>query len=308
MTMGVAATDVVGPLPQTVAIVVRDATNTFAVAGIDTARLDAQVLLGFVLGTGREVIFGYPERVLTQAERSKFALLVVRRAARQPISQLVGQKEFWGRSFAVTEDVLTPRPDSETLIAAVLDQLGEKCRHQKLEILDVGTGTGCLLLTLLAECPLARGTGVDISAAALEVAKSNARELALDKRIEFIEGHWCASLPAESAFDVVVSNPPYISEQEWRGLSPEVVRYEPRAALVGGADGLEAYRLLAPQIPRVLAPQGFLVIEVGVGQARGVARILAAKGLEVQAFCPDLAGVERVIVASHRDKIGNLKK
>jgi len=296
------ATDANGLATQTIAQAVGDAAEKIAHAGVDTARLDAQLLLGFVLGAGREVVFGYPERILTHAALEKFTNLVARRETREPVSQIVGQKEFWGRPFVVTKDTLAPRPDSETLIAAVVERLAEPKSGQNLKVLDLGTGTGCLLLTLLAEYPTACGTGVDISEAALAVARINARDLALDDRAELLEGNWCTYLPAESAFDVVVSNPPYISAKEWPDLPPEVAVHEPRMALEAGEDGLEAYHVLAPQIERVLTPDGIAVIEVGDGQAIEVADIFEASGLILNALCPDLAGVNRALVFCHNNK------
>jgi release factor glutamine methyltransferase len=208
------------------------------------------------------------------------------------MAHILGRREFWSLDFAVTSDTLTPRPDSETLVAAVLDIVAG--RDRPLGILDLGTGTGCLLLALLHELPNATGVGVDRSAAALAVALGNAQALGLAPRVQFHEGDWGEGLTGR--FDVVISNPPYIVSADVPNLSPEV-RHEPRLALDGGADGLDAYRALAPHVGRLLEPAGVAVLEIGEGQAPAVEEILRTAGLKPVDRRRDLAGIERCIVA-----------
>jgi release factor glutamine methyltransferase len=288
----------VGP---TVAEAVKYGGRALVQAGVDSSRLDAQVLLAAVLNVPRETVFGTPERVLTDGQFTAFAKMVSRRSARQPVSQIVGRREFWGRDFRVTRQTLTPRPDSETLIEAVLS-FWRGFRHPAAggdppRVLDLGAGSGCLLLTLLAEIPGARGVGVEISEAALEVARDNAARLGLEDRAQLVQGDWCSALPRDSRFDIVVANPPYIAESDWDTLAPEVAEYEPGVALRGGADGLDAYRAIAPQALRVLAPGGIAAFEVGIGQAPDVGRILSDAGLRARETHKDLAGVERCVLA-----------
>jgi release factor glutamine methyltransferase len=281
----------------TVAAAVQDALLRLTQAGVDTARLDAQVLLGFVLGIGREGVFAHPERGLTDIEHKRFDELIARREAREPVSQLVSQREFWGRDFVVTSNTLSPRPDTETLVEAVLNKLAEASpTPQALRILDLGTGTGCLILTLLAEIDGATGVGIDASKAALDVARINRRALGLDVQAEFVCGDWCAGLSAGTKFDVIVSNPPYISDDEWPGLAPEVAKYEPEMALRGGVDGLAPYRVLGPQVARHLAPGGFAVFEFGVAQCRDVVTVLEDSGLKMHKIFPDLTGIDRAVI------------
>ncbi len=220
-----------------------------------------------------------------------------RRVNREPLAQIVGHREFWSLDFIVTHDTLTPRPDSETIVAAAL-ALADG-RDRAVQILDFGTGTGCLLLSLLHEWPQARGVGVDCSAAALDVARRNAASLGLSNRAQFIRGAWGAGL--RGSFHVIVANPPYIAEAELPGLAPEL-GFEPLGALSGGHDGLDAYRALAGDIARLLATDGVAVLEVGQGQAESVEAILRASGLTIGPRQRDLAGIERGVTARKGSK------
>ncbi len=282
----------------TVAEAVTYGDRTLAQAGIETSRLDAQVLLAAILDVPRETVFDYPERVLAESQFIAFAKMVGQRSARRPVSQIVGWREFWGRDFRVTNQTLTPRPDSETLIEAVLGFWRGEEREDPPQVLDLGTGSGCLLLTLLAEIPGARGVGVEISEMALEVARDNAARLELEDRAQMIESDWCSALPPDSRFDIVVANPPYIADADWDALAPEVTEYEPGEALRGGADGLDKYRMIAPQARRVLAPGGIAAFEMGAGQAPDVVRILSDAGLRTEGVHKDLAGIERCALVS----------
>src|SRR5689334_2887359 len=226
-------------------------------AGIERPQAEARILLEAASGRGRGQIIAFPEYVLTPAQVEVFEAQVARRCAREPISRILGSREFWSLRFAVGPATLDPRPDSETLVEAVLARISD--RNAELALLDLGAGTGCLLLALLSELPRARGTGVDISADARDIAASNARALGLDSRAAFQQGDWARGISAR--FDVIVSNPPYIESTAIEGLEPEVAQYDPRAALDGGADGLSAYRILIPQAAERLKPGGLLALE-----------------------------------------------
>lgn len=269
----------------------REATARLGEAGIEAPRREARLLLLHALDAAPESLARAPERVLVPAEADAFACLVARRAAREPMSQITGQREFWSLPFHVTAAVLTPRPDSETLIEAALCHAPPT---EALRLLDLGTGSGCLLIALLHEWPQAWGLGIDRSAAALEVARANAGALGVAARAAFLQADWAA--PLAGRFDVVIANPPYIASADLAGLAPEVVRHEPHLALDGGSDGCDAYRRLASSLPALLAPDGIAVLEVGAGQADRVATLMAAAGAAERARWRDLGGVERCLV------------
>ena len=270
----------------------REAERSLTAAGVPSARLDARILLGRALGVGQEAIVADPDRPIDPQARRDFGRLLARRVAREPISHILGGREFWGLDFEVTADTLDPRPDSETLVEAVLARVGPTDRP--LRLLDFGAGTGCLLLALLSELPAARGVGVDRSAAALAVARLNASRHSLSHRAVFVAGRWGDSLAGE--FDVVVANPPYVPTSDIATLSPEVNRFEPRLALDGGPDGLECFRELAPDIARLMAPDGFAVVEFGRDQSDSVAAISDGHGLRPLAIVRDLAERPRCAV------------
>ncbi len=267
-------------------------------AGLAGARREAQVLLGHALGVGREVVIGAPDRPLGGGEAAAFEALVARRAAREPVAHIFGAREFWSLDVLVTRDTLIPRPDSETVVEAALAEIAD--HRAALRLLDLGAGTGCLLLALLSELSQASGVGVDISAPALTVARANAKRLGHAPRARFLCGDW--GRPLAGAFDLIVANPPYIGDGEAAALEPEVVVYEPSLALSGGADGLAGYRALAPDAARLLAPGGAAVIEVGAGQADAVAAIMAGHGLVEAGRRRDLAGLERCVVLRRNDR------
>lgn len=231
---------------------------------------------------------------MTEAEQEQFQALLVRRERREPIAHITGRREFWSLSFTVTADTLDPRPDSETVIEAVLAAVPD--RTQALNVLDFGTGTGCLLLATLSEYPNAVGLGIDRSEGALAVARGNASALGLEQRAQFRTGDWGAGI--HGLFHVILSNPPYIPDNDIAGLEAEVAAFEPWSALAGGPDGLDCYRALAPDIARLLAPGGVAVLEVGQGQAADVAAILQAAGLIPQGVRHDLGGIERCVIAT----------
>jgi release factor glutamine methyltransferase len=266
----------------------RSATARLAAAGVPDAARDARLLLAHALAIGPERLILQLSEPLSEAAVAAFDAGVAAREARQPLSQITGSRLFWGLSFRVTPDVLDPRPETETLVAAALD--GPMSR-----VLDLGTGSGAILLTLLAEHPSASGLGTDLSQAALDVARENARRLGVAERAEFRISDWLEDVG--DSFDLVLSNPPYIAEAEMEALSPEVRDWEPRQALTPGAEGLEAYRAILGRIGRVLRPGGRLLLEIGATQGMAVARLCEAAGLREVRLLPDMDGRDRVVSA-----------
>lgn len=262
-------------------------------AEILSFRLDSELLLAKCLQTSREKIIAYPERTLTPLEEQEFAAMLTRRSNREPVSYLLGMREFWGLEFRVNAHVLDPRPESEILIEAVV----KRVKGKDLRILDLGTGSGCLLLSLLHELSGAHGVGVDLSEDALAVASANGEALGLSSRVQWLRGDWGMSIAG--VFDVIVSNPPYIPAGEIALLEPEVKNYEPRSALVGGEDGLECYRAIAPQVKRLLKQDGIACLEMGQGQGDRIAEIMNQYHLNIQARIADLSGIERCLVITH---------
>ncbi|TVS00918.1 MAG: peptide chain release factor N(5)-glutamine methyltransferase, partial [Rhodospirillales bacterium] len=277
--------------PLTVAAALHTAAGALRQAGIPSARLEARLLLCHVLGIDMAMAIGHPERRLDAAGQVGFEALVLERSRRRPLAQILGEREFWSLRFHVTSDVLVPRPESETLVEAVLDRVRDRSRP--VRIVDLGTGSGCLLLALLSELPAASGVGVDRSWPALRVAQDNANRLGLARRAQFVQGDWTA--PFTGRFDVIVANPPYIPTDVLATLEPEVARYEPRQALDGGADGLAAYRALIPGSAAILGDHGMVAVEVGAGQAEAVAVLMRDHGLTGTATRADLAGVPRCV-------------
>lgn len=269
------------------------ARRRLSAAGLEEPRRDARLLLAAALGCDESVLLIDPDRVVDAAVAARFSGYVERRHGREPVSRILGRREFWSLTFRVTAATLDPRPDSETLIEAALGAIPD--RAAPLRLADLGTGTGCLLLALLSELPNAVGLGIDLDSAAVATAQANAAELGLANRASFRLGNWLAGL--DENFDVIVANPPYIPLAEIDRLAPEVARWEPRRALSGGADGLDAYRALAPQIAARLTPGGVAVLEFGAGQEPEVAAILRAAGLEIHRFRHDLGGVLRCVLA-----------
>lgn len=265
-------------------------------AGIDAPVFEARVLLGFVLGGGPERVLADRDEQLTSVQAQALAEALAQRCRRVPMAQIVGVREFWSLAFKVTSDTLTPRPDTETLVEAVVDL----CFQTPKRILDLGTGTGCIVLALLSEWPSAVGIGVDASSETLKVAEENSRTLGLAERVAFVSADWTGpdwTRALGAPFDLVVSNPPYIPAFDIEALEPDVRDFEPRAALDGGEDGLEAYRAIVAELPTLLAPGGLVGFEIGIGQADDVAALLKGAGLDVVDQRADLGGITRVVLA-----------
>lgn len=259
-------------------------------AGVESARLDARVLLAKAKEISPEDVFASPE--LRPREHDRFCALIARRAAREPLAYITGRKEFWSLPFAVGPGVLIPRAETETLVEAALRHFG---RDASLRVLDIGTGSGCLLIAFLSERALANGVGIDVSDAALAWAHANARTHAVSTRCRVEKASW---EPASAEpFDVIVVNPPYLTAIEFEESAPEIRSWEPRSALVGGADGFDAIRALAPVLSRRLAPEGKAFVEIGAGQAPVAAEILEHAGLDVREVIPDLSGIPRCLVS-----------
>ena len=259
-------------------------------AGVDTPVLDARLLLEAGAGVARLDIITDPRRLLSEAQVAAVETLAARREAREPISHILGRKPFWTLELVVTPDVLTPRPETELVVEAALEMLAQDARAR---VLDLGVGSGAILLAVLHERSNATGVGVDVSEAALAVARRNAEQLGLSGRLTLQRGDWGAGL--EGRFDLVLANPPYVRSADIAGLQPEVARYEPRLALDGGADGLEAYRDILRELARLLAPGGAFAFEVGRGQAEAVEALARAQGLVTDSARTDLAGTVRVV-------------
>ncbi len=287
----------------TAADLMADATARLAAAGIEAPRREARLLLALALGVDSSALLP-ADREISDAEQTRFAVLVARRLRREPYARIAGKREFWSLDFALSPDTLDPRPDSETLIEAALAHIPD--RAAPLRVIDLGTGSGALLLALLTELPRATGIGIDLLPGAAAMARANAAALGLTARACFIAGDWGAAIAAPA--DVILANPPYIKSGELAGLTPEIADHDPRRALDGGADGLEAYRSLAGDVARLLKPSGFAALEIGFGQADAVAAIMAASGLILQGCRADLAGVARCLVFVKRTKRGKLFK
>jgi release factor glutamine methyltransferase len=268
----------------------RQTRDALRAGGIDSADLDARLLVEVASGLDRTAILASPEQPLSSSQESALAQLTERRASHEPMAYILGHREFRSLDFAVRAGVLIPRPDTETLIEAVLE-LAPGARS----ILDLGVGSGCILLSLLDALPDARGIGVDRSAEALAMAAQNARRLGFAGRAGFLNGDWGTGL--DGRFDVVVSNPPYIPSGDIPGLALDVRDFEPVGALDGGPDGLDAYRAIIAQLPRLLEPGGLIAFETGWDQAAGVQALLVAAGLSALSVRQDLAGKDRVVLA-----------
>lgn len=278
----------------TVADARRTLARLFEASGLESAALDARLLIAHALGVDAARLAADAERPLSAAECRAIAALAERRLMREPVARILGVKEFWSLPLQLSPDTLVPRPETETVVEAALQEIGGG-RNAALRVADIGTGSGAILLALLSELPNTFGIGTDISVAALATARANARNLGLHMRAGFIACNFAAAL--RGPFDLVVSNPPYIPRGEIAGLAPDVRDHDPALALDGGANGLDCYRIIAHQTASLLAPRGALVVELGAGQERAVAAIMKGAGLQVSGpACHDLAGHPRALI------------
>jgi release factor glutamine methyltransferase len=279
----------------TVETIRRAVAARFRSSGIDSAELDARMLVGAVLDLDLTGIITAAGRQITENESHRLEVFARRRLAGEPVARILGHKEFWGLPLNLSPATLVPRPDTETVVEMALQILRAEARaNQPLRIADLGTGSGAILLALLSELPRANGVGTDVSAEALQTASGNAARLGLSDRAIFIACDYAGGL--SGAFDLIVSNPPYIRSADINALAVEVRDHDPRTALDGGADGLDAYRALIPQAAQSLAPGAALVVEAGEGQSSDIEALMTAAGLTT-AGPPraDLAGIRRAV-------------
>jgi len=275
---------------------VRFLSQSFRSAGIEAPDADGRLIVGHALHLDRARLLSQSERVLDAREADVISALAARRLRHEPVSRIVGEKEFWSLPIAVTPDVLVPRPETETIVEAALDFVVRSgLRMENLRVLDIGTGSGALLLALIQELPGATGVGTDISPAAVEVARANAKRCGFEGRCTFIVCETAAGV--QGPFDIVVSNPPYVANDEIRSLAPEVRDFDPPVALDGGKDGLDAYRSIAGEARRILAQGGRMFVELGIGQEPAVRELFTSAGLSVGVARMDLAGIPRVLGA-----------
>ncbi|MBV9747719.1 MAG: peptide chain release factor N(5)-glutamine methyltransferase [Acetobacteraceae bacterium] len=287
-------------MTQTLVQAWTSARDRLKTAQVDQPAIDARILLEAAAAATRMDILTDPYRALTPEQTIQLDAYVERRARREPVSHIVGRKGFWRIMLNVNAHVLTPRPETELLVDLALKEFEE---GGSFSILDLGVGSGAILLAILAERPAAKGLGVDVSEEALAVARENAANLGLAGRVALLRGDWTDGL-ADENFDLVVSNPPYIASGEIASLDPEVRDYEPHAALDGGPDGLDAYRILAPEILRVLKPGGRFLVEIGHDQGPTVPPLFVAAGAQDVELLDDLAGKDRV-VTGRKKALGN---
>ncbi len=272
------------PLRGNIDGVYRHLAGELRASGVATPELDARLLICHACALTNERFAAMPEREVAEDELERIRLGAKRRCAREPVSRILGSREFWGLEFEIGPQTLDPRPDTETLVSAALELVRERGSAEPLSILDLGTGSGCILISLLHELEFASGAGTDMSVEALELARANAKRHGVAERALFVCTSWCEGLGTSSkaqaagqkkgSFDLVVANPPYIPTGDLAGLEPEVARYDPAAALDGGRDGLDAYRKIATEMHAILAPGGWAVFEIGEGQGEDVAAIL----------------------------------
>jgi len=289
------ATAALDPRPS-IARARRAVAQLFRREGLATPELDARLLVAHALGLDHAGLAAQSARTLTEAEGDAIAALAARRRAREPVARIIGVKEFWGLDFKLNAATLVPRPETETVVEAALDVVDRSHgRGRALRVADLGTGSGALLLALLSELPLARGFGTDLSPEALGCARDNAVALGLAARASFLACDFGSAL--EGPFDIVVSNPPYVARDDIASLAPEVRVFDPRLALDGGPDGLDAYRTITMTARKLLSPESVLVLELGIGQLGAIERLLPAAGLvAIGGPRHDLLGIARALV------------
>jgi release factor glutamine methyltransferase len=290
----------IAPQIATTADAIGALSARFRQAGLETPERDALLLVLAAAGLSQEDHMLHPRRLVPPAAAERVLAYAARRLAREPVSRILGRRAFWGRDFAIDASTLDPRPETETLVEAVLATIdAEGRRVHPLRLLDLGTGTGCILLSLIAELPNAWGVGIDIDPAALRIARRNAEAHDLGTRAAFCCGDWTA--PLAGAFNIIFANPPYISGKAIDGLAAEVRDYDPRRALDGGPDGFDAYRRIAREALHLTAQGGWLALEAGAGQMRQLCDLLVEAGWQGQASScrvyTDLLGHDRVVVA-----------
>ena len=280
---------------KTIGEMLRESSQILQFSKIENASRDVRLIIAHALNETKEYVFSHPERILRSTELKKIRKLIVRRSKDEPVALITGKKEFWSLPFKVSAATLIPRPDTETLIYAVKAVYPDL--KEPLRILDLGTGSGCLLLALLQEYKNAEGIGVDISKDALDVAQSNAEDLRLGDRSTFFYVDWNNGISGFQLFDIVICNPPYLSSKDMELLPANVADYEPRKALFGGIDGLREYKTIIPLLKKVLIEKGNVFFEVGINQADFVAKMLKNEGFFGISAHSDFAGISRCVFA-----------
>ena len=283
---------------KTLGWLVAEAAVALSAAGFAEPRRHARRLVSAVLAISPADPFAHPNLAVDARQAGRVQALLKRMVAGEPLSRIFGRREFWGLEFRLSGDTLDPRPETETVVEGVLRRIPD--RNSPLRLLDLGTGTGCLLLALLSELPAASGVGVDIADGAVKMAVENAGRLGLGRRTRFFVGDWAAALSGK--FDAILANPPYIPSRAIALLPREVACHDPWRALDGGADGLAAFRAIAADLSRLLASEGIFAAEVGVDQPDAVAEILMAHGLTVDGIEKDLGGIARCVIAHRGDE------
>ena len=278
--------------PYILAHELRLAAEKLRAAGIPDAMVDTRILAAAVFGMSREDMLLDPQRLIKGTARDRFHALIKRRRSREPVARILGSREFRSLDFALGPETLEPRPDSEIIVEAAV--ACGRAFPGAIRVLDLGTGTGCLLPSVLSELRNGTGVGSDIAAGAVEMARGNAHNLGLSERVEFAQTDWTNGI--EGTFDMILSNPPYIATGDIEGLAPEVAAFDPPAALDGGADGLNAYRSLAQCVPAKLSSRGVVMLEIGAGQQDAVTTIFDEGGFSPIGNRTDLGGHVRVIL------------
>ena len=279
----------------TVSIALNDAERILQKTSVATYKLDAKILLSHILNlTNSENLILKLNEKISLDDYLKYIHLIERRLKFEPVAYIIGNKDFWKQKYTINNNVLIPRPETELIIELLLKKIKGKI-NSKLHILDLGTGSGCIILSLLSELKFSTGIGIDISEKALNVAKLNAKKFDLIKRVNFKISDWFDNLENTDKFDIIISNPPYIPIDEWKNLDPNVLNFEPKGALTDNRDGLENYRIIANNAKKFLKKDGLIVLEMGFDQSNQIKEIFCAKGCGIEIF-KDLQSIDRIVI------------